>query len=70
MGLVSQERTRSRQHAMMMAPTHWDVSGATVGPVEEGSFLKPRIRFSRKNCKLKRQIMHWQVERDVLNKVL
>jgi len=47
-GLVSQEKelnligTSSRQHAIMMAPTHWHVSGETVG---EDSFLKPEDRI-------------------------
>jgi hypothetical protein len=44
-GLVSQENDldedadRRLQHAIMMAPTNWHVSGKAS--LEEGSFLKP-----------------------------
>ena len=39
-------RTRSRQHAIMMAPTHWHVVGV------EGSFLKPEDQMLQEEYKL------------------
>ena len=44
------------------------------GLVEEGSFLKPEDQILQEEYKLQtvtvRQIVHWQVAREALNKVL